>query len=86
MIRRLVLGLFAIPGRHLAGAADYPRNEVFGAIGVGAAWPDEGSLGSGRSSTAFTALKTAVLAPMPRVSASTATAVTLWFFSSSRQP
>ena len=37
MIRRLVLGLFAIPGRHLAGAADYPRNEVFGAIGVGAA-------------------------------------------------
>ena len=48
MTRRLVLGLFAISGLHLACAADgYLRNEVFGAVGIGAAWHDEGSLGSG---------------------------------------
>ena len=48
MIRRLVLGLFAISGLLRAGAADgHLRNEVFGAVGVGATWHDEGSLGSG---------------------------------------
>jgi opacity protein-like surface antigen len=48
MIRRLVLGLFAISGLLLAGAAGgHLRNEVFGAIGMGTARHDEGSLGSG---------------------------------------
>jgi len=48
MIPRLVLGLFAISGLHLACAADgYLRNEIFGAVGIGAAYHDEGSLGSG---------------------------------------
>lgn len=48
MIPRLVLGLFAISGLHLAGAAEgYLRNEVFGAVGIGKTYHDEGSLGSG---------------------------------------
>jgi hypothetical protein len=35
MIRRLVLGLFAISGLYLAGAVDGQfRSEVFGAIGI----------------------------------------------------
>ena len=40
--------------------------------------------GSGRSSTAFTTLKMAVLAPMPSASASTATAVNPGFLASTR--
>jgi len=48
MTRRLVLGLLAISGLNLAGAADsYLRNEVFGAVGIGQTYHDEGSLGSG---------------------------------------
>src|SRR5437867_7362407 len=41
--------------------------------------------GRGRSSTAFTTLKIAVLAPMPRARVSTATAVKPGFFSSWRK-
>ena len=48
MIRQMVLGLFAISGLHLACAADgHFRNEVFGAVGIGQTYHDEGSLGSG---------------------------------------
>jgi hypothetical protein len=42
--------------------------------------------GRGRRSTASTTLKTAVLTPIPRVSATTATAVKAGFFHSMRTP
>ena len=48
--------------------------------------PLTGAQGKGRSKTAFTTLKIAVLAPMPSASVNTATAVKPGFFPSIRKP